>query len=260
MGETSGATSASGGGRRSPRRWPLIGIVVAAAVTIVLAAAMTFIVVGGRSAAPQTSVTSLRPTGLPADVSTNLAALMGLSPVQSHDAPGFTLTDQHGRTVALSSLRGRAIVLEFMDPHCVDICPLVSQEFVDAYHDLGAKASKVAFVAVNVNQYYPTPHDMLTFSREHGLVTIPSWRFLTGPTPRLHAVWRDYDVQVEAPNPNADIVHTSIVYFIDSHGVERYVASPMADHTASGKTYLPASQLASWGRGIALVAAHLSRS
>lgn len=41
----------------------------------------------------------------------------------------------------------RAVILEFMDTHCVDICPIVSQEFVDAYHDLGATASHAVFLA-----------------------------------------------------------------------------------------------------------------
>jgi hypothetical protein len=47
-------------------------------------------------------------------------------------ALGFTLTDQDDRTLALSALRGEVVVLEFMDPHCTDIGPIVSQEYVDA--------------------------------------------------------------------------------------------------------------------------------
>jgi len=49
-------------------------------------------------------------------------------------------------------------------------------------------------------------------------------------------------------------VHTSAVYFIGPGGTERYVAAPMADHTSSGRAYLPAAQIAAWYRGIALVA------
>jgi cytochrome oxidase Cu insertion factor (SCO1/SenC/PrrC family) len=63
---------------------------------------------------------------------------------------------------------------------------------------------------------------------------------------------------VQAPSPNADIIHTSIVYFIDKKGVERYIGSPMDDHTAKGTAYLPANQLEAWGQGIALVAEDLA--
>ena len=61
-----------------------------------------------------------------------------------------------------------------------------------------------------------------------------------------------------APSPAADIVHTSIVYFIGPDGTERYVAAPMADRTSNGTAYLPASQIAAWGSGIALVARTLT--
>ena len=91
-----------------------------------------------RSQASQNVVSSLRPAGIPASVSTPLATLMGLSPVKGHEAPRFSLTDQNGRPVSLSEMRGKVVVLEFMDPHCTDICPIVSKEFVDASHDLGA--------------------------------------------------------------------------------------------------------------------------
>jgi cytochrome oxidase Cu insertion factor (SCO1/SenC/PrrC family) len=100
---------------------------------------------------------------------------------------------------------------------------------------------------------------VLAFSREHGLTTIPDWHFFTGPAGVLRGVWRAYNVTVSAPNPDADIVHTSVVYFIGADGTERYVAAPMADHTSSGAAYLPANQIADWGQGIAQVAATLLR-
>jgi len=100
--------------------------------------------------------------------------------------------------------------------------------------------------------------DVLAYSRAHQLISIPGWHFLTGPAAALRAVWRAYGVAVHAPSPDADIVHTSAVYFIGPGGTERYLAEPMADHTSSGAAYLPAGQIAAWGRGIALVARTLS--
>jgi cytochrome oxidase Cu insertion factor (SCO1/SenC/PrrC family) len=209
-------------------------------------------------AADRPSATLLRPSGIPASVSTSLADLMQLSPLPHRAAPGFTLTDQHGRTMSLSALRGKVVVLEFMDPHCVDICPIVSQEFVDAYHDLGRAAGKVVFAAINVNQYHASVAAMAGYSREHGLTAIPSWHFFTGPLPELRSAWHAYDIEVQAPSPNADIIHTSAVYFIGPTGQEMFVATPMADHTRKGSAFLPASQLAGWGHGIALLAGHLA--
>ncbi len=195
-----------------------------------------------------------RPTGIPASVSDAQINLTGLSPVPVRPAPGFTLTDQNGHTLSLASLRGKVVVLEFMDPHCTDICPIVSQEYVDAYHDLGPLAGRVVFAAVNVNQYHAAVSDMMAYSREQRLTTIPGWHFFTGPVTDLRKVWDGYDIAVQAPSPDADIVHTSAVYFIDPAGRERFVAAPMADYTSSGASYLPAGQITGWGQAIAQVA------
>src|SRR6266550_5570067 len=112
-----------------PGRIILFGA-IAVVATIAVIAAVFVIVRKPYAAAP-------RPSGIPASVSTSLANEMLLTPLPHDQAPGFTLTDQAGRTMKLSALRGKVVVLQFMDPHCTDICPIVSQEFVDAYHKLG---------------------------------------------------------------------------------------------------------------------------
>jgi cytochrome oxidase Cu insertion factor (SCO1/SenC/PrrC family) len=235
-------------GRRAVLTLGLVGVLLIGVVTYVAFA------VTPRHHPPA----ALRPSGIPANISTSLANLMTLSPVPGIRAPGFTLTDQAGRTLTLASLRGKVVVLEFMDPHCTDICPIVSQEFVNAYHELGPAASKVVFVAVNVNQYHRTVHDMAAYSAEHQLTSIPDWHFFTGPVPALRSTWQNYNIQVQAPNPNADIIHTSALYFIDAHGMERYLAAPMVDHTKKGGSFLPLGQINAWGHGIALLARDLA--
>ena len=98
------------------------------------------------------------------------------------------------------------------------------------------------------------------YSREQRLTTIPDWHFFTGPVPaparRCGVIT---SIQVQAPSPDADIVHTSAVYFIDPAGPERYLAAPMADHTTPGRPTCPPGRSAAWGQGIALVARPLAR-
>ncbi len=231
-------------------------MVAAFAVVLALAVAAAVLAATARRA-PQAAP---RSSGLPASISTSLSNLMQLSPMPATAAPDFTLTDQNGHTMSMSGFHGKVVVLEFMDPHCTDICPIVSQEFVDAYRDLSpALRSRVVFMAVNVNPYHSRVSDMAAYSNEQHLSSIPSWHFFTGPVPTLRTVWKDYHIAVDAPSPNADVIHSSVVYFISPSGQERYVASPMDDHTASGKAYLPASQLLAWGHGIAQVAGSLAR-
>ena len=248
-GETSPPHSSKG---CSSARALLIAIAASFAITSIFAVLVI------RHLTQHEPVTPLRPFGIPANIPTALADQMGLSPTPNRPAPGFKLVDQSGRTFALSSFRGRAVVLEFMDSHCVDICPIVSTEFVDAYRNLGSLASKVVFVAINVNPNYRTTSDVLSFTTEHNLSIIPDWHFLTGSLDALQAVWKHFGIEVIVPKPRGDVIHTSILFFIDRWGHERFVASPMVEHSSSGKAYLPSASIASWGHGIELVARQLA--
>lgn len=247
MGGDEASDDGATGGSRRRRVW-----LAAAVVVMVLLGVGAY--TGISQARDRAYQASLRPVGIPASVSTALANYMQLATVPGKAAPGFTLTDQYGKTIGLSAFRGKAVVLEFMDPHCTDICPIISAEFVDAYRDLGPAARDVVFLAVNVNPYHNKVTDMAAFSAEHGLTAIPSWHFFTGPVPALQRVWASYDVLVQAPSPTADVVHTSTAYFIAPDGREVFEAQPMDDHTANGTAYLPSGQTAEWGQGIALVA------
>ena len=238
-----------------PNRRAWVAAAACAGAVALIAGLVTVAVAGRRNDAA--TLIGQRPSGIPASLSLPTINLMGLSPVPARAAPGFRLTDQDGRTLALSSLRGKVVVLNFMDPHCTDICPLVSQEFVDAQHDLGEAAGQVVFAAVNVNQFFNRVPDVAAFSNEHQLSSIASWHFFTGPVNSLQATWRAYGVAVVAPNPNADIEHTSVMYFIGPNGSERYIAVPMDDHTTSGTAYLPPGQITAWGQSIAQVARSL---
>jgi cytochrome oxidase Cu insertion factor (SCO1/SenC/PrrC family) len=208
-----------------------------------------------------------RPSGIPAGISTRLADLMSLDPLPGQAAPGFPLTDQSGRTMALSGFRGKVVVLQFMDPHCTDICPIVAQEFADAYRDLGPGAGKVVFAAVNVNPYYRSVHAVAAFSAGQRLTAIPGWHFFTGSLAALRAAWNGYHIAVSAPRPGGDILHTSAIYVIDRQGKERYLAVPEDERAAkprfaygtSNETgYVSGGDMADWGRGIAELARSLA--
>ncbi|MCL6444103.1 MAG: redoxin domain-containing protein [Alicyclobacillus sp.] len=115
--------------------------------------------------------------------------LMALNRLGGTQAPNFTLTDQNGNQVSLSSFRGQNVVLSFIDPKCTDICPIVSQEFIRADKTLGDTSKSTVFLGVNVNQYHESTADVLAFSRSEGLQKLPNWHFLTGSTAALKHVW-----------------------------------------------------------------------
>jgi len=78
-------------------------------------------------------------------------AINGSSTPLNGPAPAFSLTDQHGRTVTLASLRGKVVLLTFLDPVCTNGCPLEAQEFRAAGQLLGASDRHVELVAISAN-------------------------------------------------------------------------------------------------------------
>jgi peroxiredoxin len=88
-------------------------------------------------------------------------------------AQEFQLTDQHGQAVSLASLRGKVVLLTFLDPVCTTDSPLIAQEFRAAGQLLGA-SSKVELVAIVASPVYHQVAYTRAFDRqEHLLATHP---------------------------------------------------------------------------------------
>ena len=135
-------------------------------------------------------------------------------------APSFTLTSYNGEQVSLSSLKGRPVILTFLDPVCYDTCPLMAQEIKQADLQLGAKGKNVAMVAVAANPIFHSVADVANFTKSEGLSSLPNWYYLTGSGADLAKVWKDYGIEVRTTQVGM-VVHTQVEYFIDKSGQER---------------------------------------
>jgi len=133
-------------------------------------------------------------------------------------APSFDLTDQFGRSVSLSTFRGKTIVVTFLDPVCVSDCPLIAQELREADGLLGARASRVELLAIVANPLYRAPAYTIAFDRQEGLGHLPNWLYLTGSLAELNQVWSAFGVQVEYSTGGSMIAHSDLAYVIDSSG------------------------------------------
>src|SRR6266702_7421877 len=144
---------------------------------------------------------------------------IGGFPVTGNLAPDFTLTDQFGHSVTLSSLRGHEVVLAFIDSRCKTLCPLTANIMYDAKGALGASAaSRVELVAVNAN---PTATSVVTvqaWSIAHGL--LHQWLFLTGTAQQLWSVYHLYNVYVQVGS-DGEVVHDPKSFITDAQGHER---------------------------------------
>jgi cytochrome oxidase Cu insertion factor (SCO1/SenC/PrrC family) len=145
-------------------------------------------------------------------------AISGNSSSLDLPAPGFSLTDQDGRTVSLASLRGKVVLMTFLDPVCTTDCPIIAQEFKQAGQMLDAQAGLVELVAVVANPTYRSIAFTRAFDRQEGLTTVPNWRYLTGSLSQLGEVWRHYGVTVQNLPAGAMSAHNDLAVIIDPAG------------------------------------------
>jgi cytochrome oxidase Cu insertion factor (SCO1/SenC/PrrC family) len=149
-------------------------------------------------------------------------AIGGTSAPINFAAPGFALTDQHGRPVSLASLRGKVVLMTFLDPVCTTDCPLIAQEFRAADEMLGARAAAVQLVAVATNPLYYTAPYLQAFDRQERLAGVANWHFLTGSLTALRRVWRDYGISAVVLPAGEMVGHDDLAFVIDAAGRVRY--------------------------------------
>jgi cytochrome oxidase Cu insertion factor (SCO1/SenC/PrrC family) len=166
-------------------------------------------------------------------------AISGDSALIDSPAPDFTLTDQDGRTVTMASLRGKVILLTFLDPVCTTDCPIIGAEFKEAGVLLGSADPGVELVAIAANPVYYSIADDRAFDTEAGLTTVPNWRYLTGSLPQLEKLWNQYGVDVENLPAGAMAAHNDIAIVISKDGqiIQELSADPGPATTSSQSSY-----------------------
>jgi cytochrome oxidase Cu insertion factor (SCO1/SenC/PrrC family) len=146
-------------------------------------------------------------------------AIAGSSAPVNFRAPAFGLTDQYGKYVTLASLRGKVVLLTFLDDTCSVDCPLIAQEFREAGQLLAADTERVELVAINYNPLYTQVSYIRAFDNQEGLAGIRNWLYLTGTRAQLQQVWRRYGVPPAEVLPAGSMVgHGDYAFVIDQAG------------------------------------------
>ena len=204
-------------------------LAAAGARSVAAVAALAVIILG---AAPMASAAANRT----ADPILALA-IEGGSTTLDLPAPGFTLTEQNGRAVSLASLRGKVVLMTFLDPVCTTDCPIIAQEFKQTGEMLGAQDSSVELVAVVANPTYRSTAFTQAFDRQEGLATVPNWLYLTGSLSQLGAVWRHYGITVQNLPAGAMSAHNDVAVVIDASGqIRQEMAADPGPGTSSTKS------------------------
>lgn len=131
----------------------------------------------------------------------------------------FTLSNALGQPFALSSLKGKVVLLAFGFTHCPDVCPSELLVYSEALKQLGAQADDVAVVFVSIDPQRDTPDLIGRYVQQFH----PKFIGLTATGSQdLESVKKQYRIvaaKTEVKSATAyNMDHTSGAYILDKQG------------------------------------------
>jgi protein SCO1 len=183
---------------------------------------------GGRSWVDRVDVVSAAPVDAGLQ---NTPAEPVLVPVGTA-MPDFELTDQAGKPVVLSSLKGKVVAVTFIYSRCPlpDYCPRMVENFKYLRDRFVARMDKdLVFLTISFDPRYDTP-EVLTKYAASQHAGGPGWHFLTGDPAKIERVCNAFGIQYWAEE--GLITHSLQTAVIDRDG--RLAA------TVEGKDFTPA--------------------
>jgi protein SCO1 len=129
----------------------------------------------------------------------------------------YTLTDTRGRTVRLSSYRGKPLLVNFVYSGCFEICPTATRNLKRAVEAAQSVFGRDAFhvSSIGFNLPFDTPESLRAFARQHG-ANLEGWDFLTPTAAELQALTADFGFSY-APSPRG-FDHVLQIAVVDADG------------------------------------------
>ena len=141
---------------------------------------------------------------------------VGSIPPPGIRAPNFTLDDYRGATVAMRNLRGRVVVLSFVDSKCTEKCPIVTSVIALAIRRLPPQTRReVVPLLISVSPRVDTPRSVRRFLLARRALSLD---YLIGSVYKLRPIWKAYGILPAVDTGNADI-HSSDVRIFNREGV-----------------------------------------
>ena len=175
------------------------------------------------AAAPAASFAAASPASVPAAnapaAQPKNGGFFGTNVSKDDIGGDFTLTDGSGKPFALSSLKGKVVLLTFGYTNCPDVCPTSLLTYSEVVGKLGEQAKDVAVVFVSVDPDRDTPEVVSKFAKTFN----PDFIGLTATGEQsIPVVKQQYRVvSAKSQEQSADIYlidHTAGTYVLDKNG------------------------------------------
>jgi len=136
----------------------------------------------------------------------------GSIPPPGIHAPDFALRSYRGPIVRMSRLRGKVVLVTFLDSKCKESCPVITAVIAIAMHRLSPQERRqVEAVAITVEPHLDTPASVQRFLAARRAIGFLD--FLIGSVRQLRPVWKAYGVLPALDTGSADIHSASVRVF-----------------------------------------------
>ncbi|HUB24002.1 MAG TPA: SCO family protein [Tepidisphaeraceae bacterium] len=129
-------------------------------------------------------------------------------------APDFSFTDQLGRTVTTSSLKGHPWIADFFFTQCASACPILTSRLAAVQNQI---PGEVQFVSFSVDPDHDNQAALLAYAKQYGADN-SRWHFVTGPKQPLFAAIAAMKVAVIPASDGNPIAHDVHYLLMDSTG------------------------------------------
>ncbi|MBS2964002.1 SCO family protein [Actinocrinis puniceicyclus] len=164
------------------------------------------------------------------------------------------LEDSSGHPAALSSFKGKILVINDVMTLCQETCPLDTADLVQAARAVqkAGLGDRVEFLSITIDPQRDTTAQLAAYRRLYAPAPA-DWAILTGPAQDLATLWHNFGVWIQKVPEGAvpaknwltgapltyDLNHSDDVFFIDGDGHEQTLLDGPA-HVEQG-TALPSA-------------------
>jgi cytochrome oxidase Cu insertion factor (SCO1/SenC/PrrC family) len=144
-------------------------------------------------------------------------AYRGSEPPGGIPMPQFELSDViTGEEVTPAKLRGKAVLVTFVDTDCTEKCPLLASAMGEALRELPSDVrAHTAAVAISVNPLVDTRRSVVRFLRQRHAEAL---RYLVGSVAEMTRVWKRFGVVSAYETGDAD-THSADVRVFNPDGI-----------------------------------------
>jgi protein SCO1 len=141
--------------------------------------------------------------------------------------PDITLTDQHGSSVSLASLKGKPVLFDFFYTTCPGPCLMLTARMRRIANELGpALGNKAWLVSVTVDPEHDHVPQLADYTKEQGVADNRGWLFLTGTPQQIDQVMARFKLRRQRES-DGSVDHVLEFFLVgpDGHQMIQYMAS-----------------------------------